>query len=1331
MKSRSKNSRRFCPAGPRVVFDAIEMLEPRRLLSVATLSNDPTHAPIDGSLRLSVDSYGAFGEDLPQSGALYDPFGPKDEQNSVAASALYFQPIGGYLGESDILGSSGLPGVNYTQQSVNSATSTFQLFDSQGGEFDVTLTQTVDPIPTSDGTTDFIQTYQITNKSSTMYNDVPFEVVRYFQSLMPWEGPTVENDWAGLSGDNRIAIAFDDLNSDTVFERIDVSGLNASDTQVADWELPTGITPDGATTNNDGTLAETIYQNQGIPASLNGKVQGDTNGDLLDDTSPQNGTATYAILALSDKLTIPMGQTVTYITTTGWGDTGSEAPVTYRKPGTFNIVAVTPSAPEGTNAEVQIVRTDGSLGHASVDFNDDDWVGTAYPGPEGDPDADFLEIDNTDSPNPIILRDGETQTGTGSETPDVEIPIFNDTKIEGSEFFVATIEVPTYGAVLANGDTLLYPGGTTTTPPTNVNITIPANDQPSPFHFATIDPTTNQAVTTSWTEGQSATIAVERNADDGGNPNTGPYGNFSVQYTITASGSNPATPGTDFVDNTPGSTFDPTTDTYTGTLSFTAATADMIDQNQYQYIDLQTLTDNLYEGPETFTIALESSDQLLITTPSTFIGTIEDAQTSGPVHLQFASESVAENAGSKTIGVLRSLVAGADNGQVTIDYSVTGGSDPTDAQPGVDFTVPGATLNGDTYSGSLTFADGASIPSVPLLIDLIATNLAEPAKTLNISLSDPNNIVGLLGTPINETLTITNNNTPGEIYFLGGATQSINEGPDPITGAPYKIMTFQVTRDPNDGSEGAVSVNYATADGTAVAGTDYQGVSGTLTWADGQTGPQDIQVEVYDDTTDPFPRTNKTFSVNLSDPTGGVALATPSSVVVTIVDDQQPGVNLSDSSYTAYEKDPSTGQPGTANIVVERDLAVGQSAAAWSFTYSIIPGTAVAGVDYVAPTSTTVNVTDPTQNTYTISIPILADDNSTSDTNFTVRLTGATIGGSSALGSSTAATVTITNADADVALSASSYSAAPGSGTLPITIDRTGRSDAAIIVGYTTVDGTAIAGTDYTATSGSVTIPAGQNSVTVNVPILTAAGASLPTRSFQFKITSAVLADPTDFGNSITVNYSATPSTVSIAGEVTATNIQLETGKGNRVNRVVVTFSDPLSTSGVNNPYNYVLTTIGKKGAFNSQIALTNAAYDSATESVTLYTKTTLSPNKLYQLSIRSDGGIVSTSNQPFVTGTPGGLGGTQVATFATGSKVKYTDPDGDIVTLQVQRGGSMQFIDGVNSSYPNVTVFGTTKTILTGTLKADGDGHTIIESVTNPDGVQDLLLDNPLFSVE
>jgi DNA-binding beta-propeller fold protein YncE len=81
------------------------------------------------------------------------------------------------------------------------------------------------------------------------------------------------------------------------------------------------------------------------------------------------------------------------------------------------------------------------------------------------------------------------------------------------------------------------------------------------------------------------------------------------------------------------------------------------------------------------------------------------------------------------------------------------------------------------------------------------------------------------------------------------------------------------------GSSTPVSVNYATADGSAQAGTDYFAQSGTVTFAPGQTSREILLATQETAALDG----NDNFSVQLSNPTGGATIAI-STATVTIVD---------------------------------------------------------------------------------------------------------------------------------------------------------------------------------------------------------------------------------------------------------------------------------------------------------------------------------------------------------------------------------------------------------------------------------------------------------------
>jgi len=77
-----------------------------------------------------------------------------------------------------------------------------------------------------------------------------------------------------------------------------------------------------------------------------------------------------------------------------------------------------------------------------------------------------------------------------------------------------------------------------------------------------------------------------------------------------------------------------------------------------------------------------------------------------------------------------------------------------------------------------------------------------------------------------------------------------------------------------------VTVDCATANGTATAGLDYTGTNGTLTFAAGETN-QTIIVPILNDG---IVESTETFTVALSNPTGGAALGTPATATVRITD---------------------------------------------------------------------------------------------------------------------------------------------------------------------------------------------------------------------------------------------------------------------------------------------------------------------------------------------------------------------------------------------------------------------------------------------------------------
>jgi pimeloyl-ACP methyl ester carboxylesterase len=98
------------------------------------------------------------------------------------------------------------------------------------------------------------------------------------------------------------------------------------------------------------------------------------------------------------------------------------------------------------------------------------------------------------------------------------------------------------------------------------------------------------------------------------------------------------------------------------------------------------------------------------------------------------------------------------------------------------------------------------------------------------------------------------------------------------------------------GTNGELTVNYATTDGTATDGNDYVGTTGSLTWADGDSSDKTLTVTISDDS---LSEGNETFTVTLGMPISGESL---DSATVTISDDDPTLVTLASFTATALEE---------------------------------------------------------------------------------------------------------------------------------------------------------------------------------------------------------------------------------------------------------------------------------------------------------------------------------------------------------------------------------------------------------------------------------------------
>ena len=457
----------------------------------------------------------------------------------------------------------------------------------------------------------------------------------------------------------------------------------------------------------------------------------------------------------------------------------------------------------------------------------------------------------------------------------------------------------------------------------------------------------------------------------------------------------------------------------------------------------------------------------------------------GRLHFSESIYAVAQSIGTMTVTVNR---ADGSSGAVSVAYATSDGA----AVAGADYTAASGVLHwedGDATSKTFTVAISNAVPF-------------SGTKSFGIALSNP--LSGAtLGITSSATVTIKGDSSPpaGSLTFSTSSyTVAQNAG------------TVTVTVERTDGSTGYVSVAYATSNGTAVSGTDFTAANGTLSWASGDTTAKTFTVAISNATS--FSG-NKTFSVVLSNPSHWATIGNPGSASVTISGDATAPVGSLRFSAPSY---PVSQSAGTVTVTVER---TGGSNGAVSVTYTTANGTAVAGTDYTAA-SGTLQWTDGDTASKTFSVPVSNATPFAGSKSFTVALSRP--GGGAAVSSPSSTIVSITgdaaSAVGSLQLSASSYDVAQSAGSLTVTVHRTGGSSGAVGVAYATANGTAVAGTDYTATSGTLQWADGDAaSKTFSVPVSNAtafSGSKTFTVTLSGASGGATLSSPSSASVSIT-----------------------------------------------------------------------------------------------------------------------------------------------------------------------------------------------------------------------
>ena len=420
--------------------------------------------------------------------------------------------------------------------------------------------------------------------------------------------------------------------------------------------------------------------------------------------------------------------------------------------------------------------------------------------------------------------------------------------------------------------------------------------------------------------------------------------------------------------------------------------------------------------------------------------------------INVADASITEGDEGETNLEFNITLSNAISEEATVNYSTTNGT----ATAGTDYTET---------SGSLTFAPGETTQTV--VVPVLGDTTEEEDETFVFGLANAeseNGLVSIGQLEATGTITDDDGDTDTEAVEISVADATVTEGD-----GTENNLEFAITL--SDAAETEVTVDYSTTDGTATAGADYTETSGSLTFAPGET-EQIVSVPVIGEFAQ---EEDETFTFNLAN-------AQSEDGTISIANAEATGtITNDDAIISAGDANIIEGDDGTTDLVFTVSLDVGVDREL-SAEYSTSDGTATAGEDYTA-TSGTVTFA-PGETTQTISVPIIGDTNEEENETFSLNLEDA---GATAVGATGTITDNDGEEDTNAEINVSDAAIAEGNEgetNLEFEVTLSAAITEEATVNYTTSDGTATAGDDYTETSGTLTFAPGETTQTVSVPIL-------------------------------------------------------------------------------------------------------------------------------------------------------------------------------------------------------------------------------------------------------
>ena len=471
-----------------------------------------------------------------------------------------------------------------------------------------------------------------------------------------------------------------------------------------------------------------------------------------------------------------------------------------------------------------------------------------------------------------------------------------------------------------------------------------------------------------------------------------------------------------------------------GLLTFSPGTTE-------QTFTVPILQDALDEEDETFTVTLSFPTNATLDGGGTTLSATGTIQDDDPEPMLSIGDASVEEQDAGMVFVVSLSDESAKT--ITVDYATMNGT----AESGMDYTAK---------NDMLTFEPGEALIqtiTVPIIDDELDE---EDEEEFTVTLSMASNATI---SDASATGTIGDNDDPPVLSI--GTDQTLTEA--------NADMVFTVAL--NAASAKTITVDYATADGTAESGKDYTERSGTLTFEPGESLTQTISVPIFEDAID---EDNEDFTLTLSN------------VMDATIDDDEATGTITDDEATptvTLTLAPDEISENSGESTVTATLS-GKSSEAVTVTVSAVAVSPAVSGDFALSANKTLTIAAGAT-TSTGTVTITAVNNNVDAPDKTITVSGSASGGLG-VGHPTSQTLTITD-DEDlptVTLMLSPTSIAENGGESTVTATLSGKSSEAVTVTVSAVAvSPAVSGDFALSANKTLTITAGATTSTGTVTI--------------------------------------------------------------------------------------------------------------------------------------------------------------------------------------------------------------------------------------------------------